>query len=135
MPHDAETPETNRRGCPVMISESSGRELALRIADIMSDTPATDTLVLDLHQAFPFSDYFVICSGENERQLRAIAREVGDELAKEGIRPHRSEGVATSGWILIDYNDVIVHIFSVDQREYYRLEELWADAQTVLSIQ
>lgn len=135
MPHNAESADMDVRARPIMVNESSGRDLALRIAEIMSDTPATDTLVLDLHQAFPFSDYFVICSGENERQLRAIAREVGDELAKEGIRPHRSEGVAESGWILIDFNDVIVHIFSVDQRDYYRLEELWADAQTVLSIQ
>ncbi|MCC6313384.1 MAG: ribosome silencing factor [Thermomicrobiales bacterium] len=101
----------------------------------MSDSPATDTLVLDLQQMSPFTDYFVICSGENERQLRAIARTVGEGLAQDGVRPARSEGTAASGWMLLDYGDAIIHIFSIDQREFYRLEDLWADAQTVLAIQ
>jgi ribosome-associated protein len=83
----------------------------------------------------PFADYFVICSGDNERQLRAIMRQVLEGLAKDGIRPERTEGNPASGWIVIDYGDVIVHIFAAELRAYYRLEDLWADAQTLLSIQ
>ncbi len=83
----------------------------------------------------PVADYFVICSGENERQLRAIAREVTETLAEDGTRPERTEGSAPSGWILLDYGAVIVHIFDVDQRAFYRLEELWSEAQTLVAIQ
>jgi ribosome-associated protein len=91
--------------------------------------------VLDVQGSSPFTDFFVICSGENERQLRAIARTLNEDLVKLGARAERSEGSAVSGWIILDFGDTIVHIFSAEQRAYYRLEELWADAQTVLAIQ
>jgi ribosome-associated protein len=116
-------------------SELSGRDLALQIADIISDTPASNTLVLDIHEISPFTDYFVICDGDNERQLRAIAREIGDSLSKQGVRPERTEGTPSSGWILLDYGGTVVHVFDVDQRAFYRLEELWSDAPTLLAIQ
>jgi len=90
---------------------------------------------LDIHGLSSFADYFVICSGENERQLRAITRALVEHPALTGFRPGRTEGSATAGWILLDYGEVIVHIFAVDQRDYYRLEELWAEAPTLLSIQ
>jgi ribosome-associated protein len=115
--------------------EHSQRGLALQIADIISDTPASNTLVLDIHKMSPFADYFVICDGENERQLRAIAREIGDSLSKQGVRPERTEGSPNSGWILMDYGATVVHVFDVDQRAFYRLEELWSDAPTLLAIQ
>jgi ribosome-associated protein len=83
----------------------------------------------------PFADYFVICDGENERQLRAIAREIGDSLSKQGVRPERTEGSPISGWILMDYGATVVHVFDVDHRAFYRLEELWSDAPTLLAIQ
>jgi ribosome-associated protein len=111
------------------------RELALKIAEIIADTPAANTLVLDIHEISPFADYFVICDGENERQLRAIAREIGDALSKEGVRPERTEGSPNSGWILLDYGGTVVHVFDVDQRAFYRLEELWSDAPTLVAIQ
>ncbi len=111
------------------------RELALRIADLISDTPAANTLVLDIHQISPVADCFVICSGENERQLRAISREILENMTEDGVRPERIEGNPASGWILLDYGEVIVHIFDVDQRSFYRLEDLWAEAQTLLAIQ
>ena len=91
--------------------------------------------MLDVQGSTPFTDYFVICSGDNERQLRAIARTLGDELAKLGVRAERSEGTALSGWMVLDYGHTIVHVFSAEQREFYRLEDLWSDAQTVLAIQ
>ncbi len=81
------------------------------------------------------ADCFVICSGENERQLRAINRDVLEQLEEEGTRPRRIEGTPASGWILLDYGDVVVHIFDVDQRDFYRIEEVWRDAPTLLAIQ
>lgn len=102
---------------------------------MISETPAADTLVLDIGPISPVADFFVICSGENERQLRAIGREVLEKLAEGGVRPERSEGTAAAGWMLLDYGDVIVHVMDVEQRAFYRLEELWAEAQTLLAIQ
>ncbi|HEX5499105.1 MAG TPA: ribosome silencing factor [Thermomicrobiales bacterium] len=109
--------------------------MALQIAQTLADTPASNTVVLDIHGMSPFADYFVICSADNERQLRAINRQVMDGMAKEGIRPERTEGTPAGGWIVLDYGDVIVHIFSADLRAFYRLEDLWADAQTLVTIQ
>jgi ribosome-associated protein len=113
----------------------ASRELALRIADVIADTPAADTRVLEIHALTTIADYFVVCSGANERQLRAINREVLERLSEGCIRPIRSEGDAHSGWILLDYGGIIVHIFDAEQRAYYRLEDMWAAAATLLAIQ
>ena len=112
-----------------------GRERALLLADVISDTPASDTVVLDIHELSPFADYFVITAGANERQLRAITRIVTERMAEAGVRAQRSEGTAAGGWIVLDFGEVLVHIFSTDQREFYRLEDLWAEAPTLLAIQ
>jgi ribosome-associated protein len=90
---------------------------------------------VSVHELSPFTDYFVITAGANERQLRAINRTVSERMADAGIRPERAEGAAASGWIVLDYGDVLVHIFSEEQREFYRLEDLWAEAPTLLAIQ
>jgi len=105
------------------------------IADIIAETPAADTQVFDIHGLTPIADFFVVCSGENERQLRAISRTLSEELAEKDIRPRRVEGDPESGWILVDFADVIVHIFNADLRSFYDLEERWSDAPVVLSIQ
>ncbi|MBA3450806.1 MAG: ribosome silencing factor [Chloroflexia bacterium] len=105
------------------------------IADIISDTPARDTIVLDIHELSPFTDYFVITAGANERQLRAINRTIAERMAEVGVRPRRTEGAPNSGWIVIDFGDVLVHIFSEELRDFYRLEDLWAEAPTLLAIQ
>jgi ribosome-associated protein len=115
---------------------SASRALALQIADVIAEGPARDTVVLDIHGLTTISDFFVITSGENERQLRAIARDVRDELDKINVRPNRAEeGSTASGWLLLDYGNVIIHILDVDQRAFYRLEELWSDAPTLLAIE
>nr|PZN67377.1 MAG: ribosome silencing factor [Sphaerobacter thermophilus] len=109
--------------------------LARQIAEIASDSLARDILVLDIRHLSPIADYFVISSVENPRQLRAVTEHIEKELAKENIRPQRREGVPESGWIVLDYGDAIVHLFTAEQREFYRLEELWTDAQRLLVIQ
>jgi ribosome-associated protein len=115
---------------------SASRALALQIADVIAEGPARDTVVLDIHGLTTISDFFVITSGENERQLRGIARDVRDKLEKINVRPNRAdEGSTASGWLLLDYGNVIIHILDVDQRSFYRLEELWSDAPTLLAIE
>ena len=120
---------------PAFAPPTSSRDLAVRIAEIIAETPAADTVVLDIQGLSSFADYFVICSGENERQLRAIAEAITTKLAEDGVRPHRVEGTPASGWVVLDYGDAIVHVFDTDQRDYYRLEALWAEAPTLLVIQ
>jgi ribosome-associated protein len=120
---------------PSVASAAATRDLAVRIAEIIAESPAADTVVLDIHELSSFADYFVICSGENERQLRAIAETITTKLAEDGVRPHRVEGTPASGWVVMDYGDAIVHVFDADQRDYYRLEALWAEAPTLLVIQ
>ncbi|HWV22754.1 MAG TPA: ribosome silencing factor [Thermomicrobiales bacterium] len=114
---------------------AASRALAVDIADIIADTPAADTRVIDIHGLTTIADVFVICSGENERQLRAITRAITDEMAKQDVRARRIEGDTASGWILMDFGDVIVHVFDAALREYYDLEDRWAEAPVLLSIQ
>jgi ribosome-associated protein len=111
------------------------RDLALHIAELLADTPAADSLVLDVSELSSVADYFIICSAENERQLRAISNQLQEKLNNRGVRPHRTEGTPASGWIVLDYGDSIVHIFDVDQRAFYRLESLWAEAHTLVAME
>ena len=110
-------------------------EVAHRAVEIASDKQAIDIALLDARGVCSFADYFVICSGETGRQIRTIYDEVGQVLKKEGILPHHREGALDSGWLLLDFGDVIVHIFAPFEREYYRLEELWSQAIPVVRIQ
>ena len=92
---------------------------------------AEDIRVLDLTGVTSFTDYFVICTGSNPKQVQAIADEVALELKGIGERPVSSEGYSTAEWILLDYADYIVHVFSPKAREFYDLERLWRAAKTV----
>ena len=91
--------------------------------------------MLDVRGLCSFADYFVICAGDNPRQIRTINDEIQKELKQEGVLPHHHEGSIDSGWLLLDYSDVIVHIFGAAEREYYDLDGLWQEAKTVLRIQ
>jgi ribosome-associated protein len=100
-----------------------------------SSKQASDIVLLDARDVCSFADYFVICGGDTERQIRAVYDEVEHSLKREGVLPHHHEGTLDSGWLLLDYGDVIVHIFGAREREYYRLDELWREARPVLRIQ
>ena len=100
-----------------------------------SNKQAMDIVLLDTRQVCGFADYFVICSGDSERQIKTIYEEVGHTLKKEGILPHHREGTVDSGWLLLDFGDVIVHIFAPPDRDYYGLDELWSQANLVVRLQ
>ena len=95
------------------------------------DKKAMDLVVLDLRKAAGFTDFFLIASGGNPRQIRAIADSVVEALAEEGVKPAHVEGYDRSEWILLDYFDFIVHIFATETRLFYGLERLWGNADRV----
>lgn len=95
------------------------------------DKKALDLIVLDLTQASAFTDFFVICTGGNRRQVQAIADAVQEALGKRGTKPALVEGYEKGEWVLIDYFDFIVHVFQPATREFYSLERLWGDAQKI----
>ena len=95
------------------------------------DKRATDIRVLDLQGITSFTDHFVICSGSNSKQNQAIADEIGLRLKQRGEMPAGLEGYEQGEWILIDYGDFLVHVFSSKAREYYSLERLWREAKPV----
>ncbi len=92
---------------------------------------AFDILILDLRQLTYITDYFVICSGGSTTQVGAIADEIGHVLAKDGVHPSHVEGGADSHWVLMDFGDVVVHIFEEQTRQFYCLEKLWGDAPRI----
>jgi ribosome-associated protein len=110
-------------------------DMARKAVEAASAKKAVDIVLLDARGVCSFADYFVICSGESSRQIAAIRDEVGHALKKEGILPHHYEGDVDSGWLLLDFNDVTVHIFAPLEREYYQLDELWSQTIPIVRIQ
>jgi ribosome-associated protein len=96
-----------------------------------SDKKATDLVVLDLRTAASFTEYFLICTGSSTRQVQAVSNAVEESLLKSGKRPLHIEGYSSAEWILLDYGDFIVHVFSQASRRFYDLERLWRDAPRV----
>jgi len=110
------------------VSTRESAELAERIAALAADRKAIDVRVLDVREVVSYTDWFVICSGNTERQARAIRDAVYQGLKDDhGLLPRRAEGEREARWILLDYLDCVVHIFTPDAREYYRLEQLWGE--------
>lgn len=110
--------------------------LARRIVDLASDKMASDIVLLDIRGVSLIADYFVICTAGSDRQTSAILKDLSEKLLEEFARkPLHTEGKGDSGWVLLDYGDVIVHIFSPQQRSFYNLEQLWAAATPVVRLQ
>jgi len=105
-------------------------DLAHRISDIIFTKKGSNVLVVDLRKLVSFTDYFVICSADSDTQVKAIADEVDKVLSDDGIKCWHKEGLKALSWVLLDYVDVVVHIFKKDSREFYNLEKLWGDAPT-----
>ena len=111
-------------------------KLAQTVIDILEDKKGEDILLLDIQEISSFTDYFVICSGPSERTLRALSDEVQKKLKPDQHKQAMSvEGDPEGGWILVDYGDVILHIFSPAVRAYYQLEELWGEGRILVRIQ
>ncbi len=120
--------KTERRRKPSPAKIPKAIEAAVRAAE---DKKAQDISVLDLRHAHGFTDYFVICSGANARQIHAIADAVTDAVEAAGSKPAHVEGYDRSEWVLIDCFDFIVHVFSPETRAFYGLERLWGTAERV----
>lgn len=104
------------------------KQFADRIAGLILSKKGYDIKILNLKNLTPIADYFIIASADSNIQVKAIADEVDGKLRKEGIKCHFKEGYEAANWILLDYFDVVVHIFKKSSREFYNLEKLWGDA-------
>ncbi len=105
------------------------KTLQRQIADLALSKKAKDVVIMDLRSVTSMADYFVVCTGDSEPQVRAIAEAIMDGMAKIGEKTWHSEGLQNLQWVLLDYVDVVVHVFHKDARTFYGLEKLWGDAR------
>ncbi|MDA8173650.1 MAG: ribosome silencing factor [Nitrospiraceae bacterium] len=115
----------------VQASSSSSRDKAIRIASLASDKKAYGLVIMEMKDLTSYADYFVICTAESSTQIKAISDNIIEKMKEEGQRPSSVEGLSQSKWVLLDYADVIVHIFDPDTRLFYDLEKLWLDAPRI----
>lgn len=111
--------------------DKSGHELAQVCARAALDTKAEDLVILDVRGLATFTDYFVIMNGKSSRHVQALAESVEEKLRSKRVRASKAEGLGEGMWVLLDFDDVVVHIFYHGQREFYDLEGLWSDAKQV----
>ncbi|WP_042345774.1 ribosome silencing factor [Bacillus massiliigorillae] len=104
------------------------KELLVTVAKAADDKRAEDIMVLDMHGISSVADYFVICHGNSDKQVQAIAREMKEKAEENGVEVKRIEGMDEAKWVLVDLGDVVAHVFHRDERSYYNLERLWGDA-------
>ena len=109
-------------------------EAARESVEIATDRQAADVVLLDIRKLTSFADFFVICSVDSPRQASAIAKALEDTLREKGVRLRHREGSDASGWVLMDFSDLIVHIFTPEQRDYYDLEAAWAKAPQLVRV-
>ncbi len=125
----------------MQVKDSSGgialdsAESARRMVDAAVDKKAQDVVLLDIHDVSSIADYFVICTGGNPRQISAIADAIDEQLGDVGVELIRREGKPDSGWMLLDFGDVVCHIFGPVEREFYRLERIWSAAPRLLYVE
>lgn len=106
----------------------NSKTFARKISEIIFTKKGFNVLIIDLRNLASFTDFFVICSADSDVQVKAIADQLDSVLSEEGIRCWHKEGLKALSWVLMDYVDVVVHIFKKDAREFYKLEKLWGDA-------
>jgi ribosome-associated protein len=116
-------------------TEYDASTVARDMVDVAVDKKASDVTLIEVGRATTLADYFVIATGTSERQINAIRSGIQERMKDDGIPLLGHEGVPADGWILLDYGQVIAHIFASDQREYYDLERRWNEAPTLLKIQ
>lgn len=104
------------------------KDIAQKIAAAANDKKAKDILLLNMEGLSPVTDFYVICSASNSTLVKAITDNIEDKLAEAGVHPTHKEGYADARWVLLDYGDVVAHVFLEEERDFYNLEQLWADA-------
>jgi len=107
------------------------KKRAVKAAELALDKKANNVVILDLKDLSTIADYFVICSGDNRAQIRAIAESIDEHFSKEKIFPLGKEGMDSARWVLMDYGDMVVHIFDEETRSYYNLDKFWMDARRI----
>lgn len=107
------------------------KELALKIARLLDEKKAMDVTVIDISQKASFADYFVLASGGSDRQMGALVDNIEDYLEPQGIFPKSIEGKRSSGWILMDYGDVVVNVMTIEMRAKYNIEKIWGDCESL----
>jgi ribosome-associated protein len=107
------------------------KDLATKIAKLLDEKKGQDVAVIDISPKASFADYFVLASGGSDRQMSSLVDNIEDLLEPEGIFPKSIEGQKSSGWILMDYGDVVVNVMTVEMREKYNLEKVWGDCETL----
>ena len=110
-------------------------ELARFAAEVVSDSFASDILLLNISNKSAFTDFMIILTVDSSRQMSAVAEDLEIEMKSKGINKFRKEGAANSGWVVVDFGDIVVHLFGKDEREYYALDDIWSGAQQLLRIQ
>jgi ribosome-associated protein len=123
---------TSTRTAKPSITANKAAHLAV---DVASDRQATDIVLLDVHAISGFTDFMVIMSVNSVRQLDAVADSLIEQIEKAGLTIHHREGKPDSGWVLVDFGDLVLHVFSEEQREHYRLEQVWALGKQVVRVQ
>jgi len=109
----------------------SSSSIAYFIGSAASEKKARDIKILNVDGISPIADYFVICSGNSSIQVKAIADEIEDKMAEEGYNLNHKEGYGSGRWVLLDYGNVIAHVFYTEDRDFYDIERLWADAEAI----
>ena len=110
-------------------------EIARFAVDVASDSFASDILLMDVSNKSAFSDFMIILTVGSARQMSAVVQELEIEMKSKGINKYRKEGAADSGWMVVDFADIIVHLFGKDEREYYALDDIWSEGHRLLRIQ
>lgn len=112
-----------------MVEETKSKRMALRIRELLQDKKGIEAAVLEVRELGTLTDFFVMATGTGAPHLKAMAAEVENKMRDEGFGTARTAGTPTSGWLILDYTDVIVHLFTESLRRYYALEQLWGDAR------
>ena len=128
---DTPLPQFPQPSASLLSSREKALHQACLCAQLAEDNRGTDTLVLDLTQITPIMDYFIVTTGTSGRQMRALSDHIDNFLEEQGVRRIGMEGKDNANWILYDYGDIVVHVFSPEARQLYDLEHLWADAPQV----
>ncbi|MBS5523106.1 MAG: ribosome silencing factor [Clostridiales bacterium] len=108
---------------------SDAKKMAVLATEALEDKKAIDIKIIDIREVSVIADYFIIASGSNKNQVQALADNVSEALGKAGYSPKQVEGYQSASWILMDYTDIIVHVFSEDDRLFYDLERIWRDGK------